>query len=157
MTLSASDVPAGTSSRVRLGMRASDSRIWSSRAAAAVSSSSSSSLSARVSSISGRGILPGLLQRAHLLAQLVAARLQLFGLRDGLAPALVESAKIAQQRSRVGPARAQLLFHFFQVPPDKSQVEHGSFQFTRPSGGGRVLVVGQFGFAQTRFSIVNVE
>ena len=50
--LSASDVPLGTSSRVRLGMLASESRNCSSSEAAALSSSSSSSFRARVSSIS---------------------------------------------------------------------------------------------------------
>ena len=61
-------------------------------------------------------VLPGLLQRAHLLAQLVAPRLQRLGLGDGLAPPLIERAKIAQQRSRVGAARAQFFFHSSRLP-----------------------------------------
>jgi hypothetical protein len=44
----------------------------------------------------------------------------LFGRCDGLAPALIEGAKIAQERGRVGPARAQLLFNNFQVSAYKS-------------------------------------
>ena len=56
-------------------------------------------------------VLAGFLERAHLLAQLVAARLQLFGLRDGLAAALVEGAKIAQQSGGVGAARTQFFFY----------------------------------------------
>jgi hypothetical protein len=63
----------------------------------------------------GGRVLPGLLQRADLLAQLVAAGLEALGGGDGLAAALIEGAKIAQQRSRVGPARAQFLFNKFQV------------------------------------------
>ena len=67
------------------------------------------------------------MKRAHLLAQLIAPRFQLFGLRDRLAPALVEGSKIAQQRRRVRSPRTQFFFHFFQVAPDKSQVEHLPF------------------------------
>ena len=43
------------------------------------------------------------MKRAYLLAQLVAAGFELFGLGDGFAAALIERAKIAQQRGRVGP------------------------------------------------------
>ena len=70
----------------------------------------------------GRGfvVLAGFFQSAHLLAQLIAPGLALFGQGNGLAPALVESAKIAQQRGRVGSPRAQLFFHQLQVGPDKS-------------------------------------
>ena len=49
--LSASDLPVGTSSRVKLGMPASNWRSRSSRVAAVVSSSSSLYFKARVSSI----------------------------------------------------------------------------------------------------------
>ncbi len=70
----------------------------------------------------GRGfvVLAGFLERAHLLGELVAAGLELLGLSDGLAAALVESAKIAQQRGRVGAARAQFFFHQLQVGANKS-------------------------------------
>jgi hypothetical protein len=51
----------------------------------------------------------------------------LLGLGDGLAALLVESAKISQQRIRVGPARAQFLSNNFQVGTDKIQIEHRSF------------------------------
>ncbi len=71
-----------------------------------------------------RSILPGLLQRAHLLAQLIAPRLQLLRLRDRLAPTLVQGAKVAQQGPGIGPPRAQFLFYFLQVAPDKTQIEH---------------------------------
>ena len=64
--------------------------------------------------------LAGLFQRAHLLAQLVAAGFQLFGDGNGLAPALIESAKIAQQRGRVGAPRAKFCFHQLQVGANKS-------------------------------------
>ena len=62
----------------------------------------------------------GLFQRAHLLAQLVAASLQPLGGGDGLAPALIERTEIAQERRRVSPARAQFFFHNFQVAAYKS-------------------------------------
>ena len=70
----------------------------------------------------GRGfvVFAGLLERAHLLAELVAAGLALFGERDGLAAALVEGAKIAQQRSGIGAARAQLFFNQLQVGTNES-------------------------------------
>ena len=70
----------------------------------------------------GRGfvVLAGFFERANLLAQLVAAGLALFGQGDGLAAALVESAKIAQQSGRVGAPRAQLFFHQLQVGADES-------------------------------------
>ena len=70
----------------------------------------------------GRGfiVLAGFFESAHLLAELVAAGLQLLGLGDGLAPALVESAKIAQQRGRIGAARTQFFFHQLQVGADES-------------------------------------
>ena len=54
--------------------------------------------------------LAGLLARAHLVAQLIAKRLELLGLGDGVAPAAVESPKITQQRSRIGTAQAQFFF-----------------------------------------------
>ena len=40
-------------------------------------------------------------------------------------------AKIAQQRGGIGAAGAQFFFHYFQVAPDKSQIEHNSYQFIR--------------------------
>ncbi len=64
--------------------------------------------------------LPAFLSAPHLLAELVAAGLALLGERDGLAAALVESAKIAQQSGGVGAARAQLFFHQLQVGADES-------------------------------------
>ena len=114
-------------------MLASDIRIFSSRLAAAWSSSSSFSFSARVSSITADGVLSGLFQRAHLLAQLVAPRLQLFRGRNRLAPALVQRLKIPQQRRRVRPPRAQFFFNKFQVGPDKSQIEHRSNSLNDPT------------------------
>ena len=65
-------------------------------------------------------IFAGFFERAHLLRQLVAARLELLRLSDGLAAALVERAKVAQQRGGVGSPRAELLFHQFQVGANKS-------------------------------------
>ena len=53
-----------------------------------------------------RRVLAGFLQRAHLLAQLVAARLPTLGRSDRLAPIQIEGAKIAQQRGGVQSARA---------------------------------------------------
>ncbi len=72
----------------------------------------------------GGSVLAGFLQRAYLLAKLIAARLQLLRLRNGLAAAQIEGSKIAQQSGRVSPSRTQFFFYFFQVSPDKSQVEH---------------------------------
>ena len=71
-------------------------------------------------------VLAGFLKRAHLLAQLIAPRLQPFRRGDGLPPALIENTKIPQQRGRVGAPRAEFLFHKFQVVTDKSKVEHRS-------------------------------
>ena len=51
-------------------------------------------------------VLARLLQRAHLLRELVAPRLQLFGLGNGIAAALVQQIEVAQKRGRIGPARA---------------------------------------------------
>ena len=62
-------------------MRASESRISSSSAAAVLSKLVElRSFSARVSSISAVASCSGLLQRANLLAQLIAPRLQLLRL-----------------------------------------------------------------------------
>ena len=105
-------------------MRASDSRICSSSSAAVLSSSSSRSFRARVSSITAVASCPAFFSAPTFWLKLVAARLQLFGLRNRLAPALVKGSKIAQQCRRVGAPGTQFLFHFFQVAPDKSQVEH---------------------------------
>ena len=60
-------------------------------------------------------VFAGFFERAHLLLELVAAGLELFGERDGFAAAPVESAKIAQQRGGIGAARAQLFFNQLQV------------------------------------------
>ncbi len=72
----------------------------------------------------GRRVAALFLERAHLLAQFIAARLELLGQGDGLAAALIEGAKSTQQRGGVGPASAQFFFNKFQVSPDKSQVKH---------------------------------
>ena len=70
----------------------------------------------------GRGfvVLAGLLECAHLLAELVAAGFALLGESDGFAAALIESAKISQQCGGVGAAGAQLFFNQLQVGADKS-------------------------------------
>ena len=88
-----------------------------------------------------RGVLAGFFQCADLLAQLVAASLEALGRGDGLAPALIEGAKIAQQRCRILPTRAQFLFNKFQVGTDKSQVEHRSTSLT-DWDEGRLLGIG---------------
>jgi hypothetical protein len=38
--------------------------------------------------------------------------------------------EITQQRGRIGAAGTQFFFNYFQVAPDKSQIEHISYQFT---------------------------
>ncbi len=63
---------------------------------------------------------------AHLLAQLVAHRLQRLSLGNGQPPLQIERAKIPQQRRRIGSPRAQLLFHQGQISPNKIQIEHDS-------------------------------
>lgn len=70
----------------------------------------------------GRGfvVLSGLLERANLLAELVAAGFALFGKRDGLAAAFVEGTKISQQSSGIGAPRAQLFFNQLQVGTNES-------------------------------------
>ena len=124
--LSASEAPAGTSSRVRLGTRARDWRNCS--------SSSGGSLVELVEFVfqgaglfhHGRGfvVFAGLFERAHLLREFVAAGFELFGEGDGFAAAFIEGAKIAQQSGRIGAARAQLFFHQFQVGANEWQIEH---------------------------------
>ena len=77
----------------------------------------------------GRGfvVLAGLLERAYLLAELVAASFALLGKSDGFAAALIESAKIAQQSCGVSATGAQLFFNQLQVGADELQIEHISF------------------------------
>src|ERR1019366_9450365 len=82
-------------------------------------------------------VFAGFFQDTNLLAQLVAARFELLGCCDGLAPPLVEGAKIAQQRIRVSPPRAQSLFNCFQARTDKSQVEHRSSSLNDGAGPSR--------------------
>ncbi len=79
----------------------------------------------------GRCVLTGFLECSHLLAQVIAARLELLGRSDGFATALVQGSKIAQERSGIGTAGAQFCFHSFEVATDKSQIKHDSYQFTR--------------------------
>ena len=67
----------------------------------------------------------------HLLAQVIAARLELLGRSDGFPTALVQGSKIAQERSGIGTAGAQFCFHSFEIATDKSQIKHDSYQFTR--------------------------
>ena len=69
-------------------------------------------------------VLARFLECAHLLAEFVAAGLELLCLCDGFAAALIEGAKIAQQDAGVGAPRTQFFFHLFQVGTDKIQVEH---------------------------------
>ena len=122
-------------------MRASESRISSSSAAAVLSRSSSLSLSARVSSINAVASCPALLQRAHLLAQFIAPGLERLCLGDGLAAPLVEGAKVAQQDGRVGAARTQLFFHRSRLPRTncKSSMALVSLQDEK-GASGRALV-----------------
>ena len=74
--------------------------------------------------------------------KLVAAGFQALGVGDGLAPALVEGAEITKQRHGVRPARAQLLFHNFEVAADKSQVEHRTSSLTDGRGAASGLLSG---------------
>lgn len=58
------------------------------------------------------------------MAQLVAPRLGLFGLGNGLAPPLIERKKITQQGIGIGAAGAQFCLDEFKIGADKLQIEH---------------------------------
>ena len=77
------------------------------------------------------GIFAFALEGADLLREFVAARFELFGGRDGFAACLIQLAEIAQECGRIGAASTEFFFHNFQVAPDKSQIEHDSYQFSR--------------------------
>ena len=76
------------------------------------------------------GVFAFALESADLLRQLVATGFELFGGGDGFAAFLVELPEIAQKCGGVGTAGTKFCFHYFQVAPDKSQIEHDSYQFS---------------------------
>ena len=72
----------------------------------------------------GGGILPALLQFRNFFGSPIAARLQRFGLGDGLAAFRIDHAKIFQDLGGIHASLAQLLLHQRQVFADKIQVKH---------------------------------
>ena len=70
------------------------------------------------------GILTGAFALADLLGKLVALSFQRFDFGDGLAAAAIQIGEAAEQRRRVGVARAQGGFHGGQVGPHIGEIEH---------------------------------
>ena len=87
VTLSASDLPVGTSSRVRLGMLGERQAHLLVECGCGLVELVELVFQGAGFVHHGRCVLPGFLEGSHLLAELIAAGLELFGRRDGFAAA----------------------------------------------------------------------
>ncbi len=108
----------------------------SSACAALRSNSSVSCFRSRVWSITAAtwdASAPALRLRANFLAELVALRLQGFGLGDAGAPVLVQPAKVAQHACGIHASGAKFFFHQFQVGPHKIQIKHKPLLYRKPA------------------------